>query len=232
MLILTFCLCHGSFNLQLLTKSEKAVANNLNPKSQQDKSTVVKEVVGLGRLCTSPSSPRILYIYRPLIVQFIVLNTIEYSSILFTINMFIVAGSTFYFEKHSLSNMCFCACLCLWVHDLSLLELCDHCRCLFEIYKYKDMNIQITWAGLFKEIPRLDMGEFGFGWEVGHYSWMDTMCSLLEQHDFNEHPLECCKKRIHSEARAEGRLVSWWEAVRCITKWLEGSILIMPHRFP
>ena len=48
MLILTFCLCHGSFNLQLLTKSEKAVANNLNPKSQQDTSTVVKEVVGLG----------------------------------------------------------------------------------------------------------------------------------------------------------------------------------------
>lgn len=56
------------------------------------------------------------------------------------------------------------------------------------------MNIQITWAGLFEEIPSLDMGEIGFGWEVGHYSWMDTMCSLLEQHDFNEHPLECCKK--------------------------------------
>lgn len=56
------------------------------------------------------------------------------------------------------------------------------------------MNIQITWAGLLEEITKLDMGQVGFqSGKLGISSWMDTVRSLLELHDFDEFPMECRK---------------------------------------
>jgi hypothetical protein len=60
------------------------------------------------------------------------------------------------------------------------------------------MNIQITWAGLLKEITRLGMGQVGFQrGKLDISSWMDTVRSLFELHDFDEYPMKCHKK-IHS----------------------------------
>ena len=77
-----------------------------------------------------------------------------------SLSMFTVAGSAFYFERHSLSNIRFC------VFEYTIcpsLELCDSWRCLFELsqilrYEYH----QITCCRFIKEILILDMEEVGF----------------------------------------------------------------------
>ena len=47
-----------------------------------------------------------------------------------SLSMFTVAGSAFYFERHSLSNIRFCG---FEYTICPSLELCDPCRCLFEL---------------------------------------------------------------------------------------------------
>lgn len=70
------------------------------------------------------------------------------------------------------------------------------------------MNIQITWAGLLKEITRLNMGQVGFqSGKLDISSWMHRVHSLLELHDFDEYPMEC-RKKIHSGSKVNRRLVS------------------------
>jgi hypothetical protein len=70
------------------------------------------------------------------------------------------------------------------------------------------MNIQITWAGLLKEITRLDMGQVGFqSGKLDISSWMHTVHSLPELLDFDEYHMEC-RKKIHSGSNVDRRLVS------------------------